>query len=230
MLETLGWKEEGRSRCAKLIFEYVWILNDYPWLNLIMVVLHVFHIWIYLVIFLQQPLYFDIFIHCPGQSICDKVALWPPRSKKTALEMVLHCEGLKLEVQESRIQYVMLCKQSQEDKEERVQQMYDDRQSKQTRTSILQDSSAFYVASFLTVAGSTYRSKFDSVQSIYGWNAVTNSRDNVALRSFFHLQSLGYMIQSLVWLLKYWLKSVAFATSISFDLSQLTFTSRTHGV
>ena len=53
-----------------------------------------------MVIFLQQPLYFDIVIHCPGQSICDKVALWPPRSKKTALEMVLHCEGLKLEVRE----------------------------------------------------------------------------------------------------------------------------------
>ena len=48
---------------------------------------------------LQQPLYFDILIHCPGQSICDKVARWP-RSKKTALEIGLHCEGLKLEVPE----------------------------------------------------------------------------------------------------------------------------------
>ena len=33
---------------------------------------------------LQQPLYFDILIHCPGQPICDKVARWP-RSKKTAV-------------------------------------------------------------------------------------------------------------------------------------------------
>ena len=36
-----------------------------------------------------------------------------------------------------------------------------------------------------------FRNKFDSVQSIYGWNAVTNSRDNVALRSFFSFTVSG---------------------------------------
>ena len=49
---------------------------------------------------------------------------------------------------------------------------------------------------------------------------------------FFHLQWVGYMLHSLVivWLPKYWLKSVAFTMWISFDLSQLTFTSRTNGL
>ena len=134
-------KEEGRSRCGNWysnLFEYI------EWLSMIKFYHGCFTFFSYLDIvghFLQQPLYVDIFIHCPGQSIRNKVARWLPRSKMTALEIGLHCEGLKLE--KCRIQYFLWCKQSKEDKEERVQQMYDDRQSKQTRTSILQDSSAF---------------------------------------------------------------------------------------
>ena len=74
--------------------------------------------------------------------------------------------------------------------------------------------------------------KFDGVQSIYGWTLWQIHVTMLPCDHFFHLQSVGYMLQILVivWLPKYWLKSVAFTTSINFDLSQLTFTSRTNGL
>ena len=117
-------KQEGRSPwpnwCSNM-FEYI------EWLSMIKfdhLLLYIFHCWVIFCNILQQPLYFDILIHCPGQSICDKVARWPPRSKMTALEIV-RVRNLKSE-KECRI-YFMWWKQSQE---VRVQQMYQDRHSK----------------------------------------------------------------------------------------------------
>ena len=188
-----------------------------------MVVLHVFS-------------YLDIVGHFFAATIvfwyCDtlsgSVHLWQSCTVASSLKKDRSWNGFVLWGFETwsprNVEYFMLCNQS---KEERVQQMYQDnpRQTlqinriKQTRTSILQDSSAF--RSLLQIL----RIRKCSIRMVS--NAVTNP-----WYTDVHLQWVGYMIQSLVivWLLKYWLKSVAFTTSINFDLSQLTFTSRTNGL
>ena len=77
-----------------------------------------------------------------------------------------------------------------------------------------------------------FGNKFDSVQSIYGWNAVTNSRDNVALRSFFSFTVSGLHApnSSDSVIAEVLAQECCLHNFNQFDLSQLTFTTRTNGL